>query len=247
MKFSVVTASFNSAKTIEKTLRSVQMQRHSNVEHIIADGASKDNTADIVRQIAPEAKLFVSRDTGIYDGMNNGIQKASGDIIALLNSDDYYAHPDVLADIAAVFERTGADAVFADIAFFDIDQPERTIRHYRSDRFSPSRLKYGIMPAHPGMFLRRHIYDTIGLYAKDFPVSADFEFVARMFSRSQPNYVFHPEIVVRMRPGGMSTAGIGSKFKIYNECIRACRAHNIKTSWFTMLGKYPIKFLDYVS
>jgi glycosyltransferase involved in cell wall biosynthesis len=247
MKFSIVTASFNSAQTIEKTLRSVQEQSHADVEHIIADGVSKDGTADLVRQIAPEAKLFVAPDTGIYDGMNKGIRQASGDIIALLNSDDHYAHPDVLATIAAVFERTGADAVFADIAFFNPDQPERTTRHYRSDRFSPSRLKYGIMPAHPGMFLRRHIYDTLGLYAEDFPVSADFEFVARMFARSHPHYVFHPEIVVRMLPGGMSTAGFGSKYRIYKECIRACRLYNIKTNGFIMLGKYPIKLLDFLN
>jgi hypothetical protein len=153
----------------------------------------------------------------------------------------------VLANIASVFDRTNADAVFADIAFFDPQQPERTIRHYRSDRFSPSRLKYGIMPAHPGMFLRRQVYEAAGLYATNFRVSADFEFVARMFADAQPKYVFHPEIVVRMQPGGMSTSGFRSKFQIYNECLRACRINNVKTSWFTMLGKYPIKLLDYLS
>jgi glycosyltransferase involved in cell wall biosynthesis len=247
MKFSIVTASFNSAKTIEKTLTSVQAQTHPDIEHIIADGASKDDTADIVRSVAPEAKLYVERDSGIYDGMNKGIEKATGDVIALLNSDDYYAHPTVLADIAAIFTKTGTDAVFADIAFFDPANPERNTRHYRSSRFSPARLKYGIMPAHPGMFLRREIYDTLGLYAEGFPLSADFEFVARMFAKGNPSYVFHPEIVVKMLPGGASTRNFTSKIRIYNECIKACLHNGIKTSKLTMLGKYPIKLADYLA
>ncbi|MEY2927967.1 MAG: hypothetical protein RL367_2444 [Pseudomonadota bacterium] len=247
MKFSIVTASFNSAKTIEKTLASVQAQTHGDVEHIIADGASNDGTADLVRREAPEAKLYVEPDKGIYDGMNKGIAKATGDVIVLLNSDDYYAHPGVLTDIAAVFDRTGADAVFADIAFFDPANPDRTTRHYRSNRFSPSRLKYGIMPAHPGMFLKRAIYDTLGPYAEGFPLSADFEFVARMFAKAHPSYVFHPEIVVKMLPGGASTRSFMSKIRIFNECIEACRINGIKTSKLMMLGKYPIKLADYIA
>jgi glycosyltransferase involved in cell wall biosynthesis len=246
MKFSIITASFNSAKTIEKTLASVQAQTYANVEHIVADGDSKDGTADLVRRLAPEAKLFVAPDKGIYDGMNKGIRQATGDVIVLLNSDDYYAHAGVLANVAEVFATTSADAVFADIAFFDPANPDRNTRHYRSDRFSPSRLKYGIMPAHPGMFLKREIYDSLGLYAEGFPLSADFEFVARMFAKGNPHYVFHNEIAVKMMPGGISTRNFGSKVNIFNECIRACRVNGIQTSVLTMLGKYPIKLLDYV-
>ena len=119
MKFSIVTVSFNSSKTIEATLRSVKEQTHPDIEHIVADSASSDGTPDIVRRISPSARLFVERDKGIFDGMNKGIAQATGDVIAILNSDDHYAHPDVLADIAKLFDETGADAVFADIAFFD--------------------------------------------------------------------------------------------------------------------------------
>jgi glycosyltransferase involved in cell wall biosynthesis len=247
MKFSIVTASYNSAKTIEKTLLSVSEQSYGDVEHIVADGRSTDDTANIVKIVSPKAQLFVDKDEGIYDGMNNGIRHATGDVIALLNSDDHYAHKNVLAEIAGVFEKTGADAVFADIAFFDPERNGKITRYYRSDRFSPSRLKFGIMPAHPGMFLRRHIYDKLGLYSKNYPVSADFEFVARMFTRMQPTYAFHREAVVKMLPGGASTQNLASNVQIFRDCLRACKEHGIRTSPVVMLGKYPIKLLDYLN
>ena len=231
---------------MEKTLLSVNSQSHADVEHIVADSQSTDGTTEIVKAVSPDALLFVAKDKGIYDGMNNGIKHATGDIIAILNSDDHYAHPDVLANVAKVFEETGADAVFADIAFFDPEKDGKITRYYRSDRFSPSRLKYGIMPAHPGMFVKRALYDQLGPYAAGFPISTDFEYVVRMFTKANPKYVFHREIAVMMMPGGVSTRSFKSKIDIFNECIRACRAHGIKTSRFTMLGKYPIKLLDYV-
>lgn len=246
MKFSVVTASWNSAKTIRKTIESVKDQAECEYEHIIVDGLSTDGTADIVREHAPNAIFICEKDKGIYDAMNKGVRRATGDVIVMLNSDDYYAHPHVLRDIAAKFAATGAEAVFADIAFFDPANPAKIIRHYRSDRFKPSRIKNGIMPAHPGMFLKREIYDRLGLYAENYPLSADFEFVARMFADDSVNYVFHDDIVVMMLPGGASNNGLKSKKRIFDECLRACRDNGIAASPLTMLGKYPIKMVDYL-
>ena len=247
MKFSIVTACWNSAATIGKTIESVKSQRDADFEHIIVDGLSRDATADIVREHAPGATFISEKDEGLYDAMNKGIRHASGDVVVMLNSDDHYAHPHVLRDVARRFYETGAEGVFADVAFYDPRDTQRIVRHYRSDRFTPARIRNGVMPAHPGMFLRRTVYDRFGLYAhRGYPVSADFEFVARMFAGEGIDYAFHPDIVVMMLPGGASNSGWQSKKRIFDECLRACRDNGIAASTATMLGKYPIKALDYL-
>ncbi len=244
MKFSIVTASYNSAATIGETLNSVRSQTYTNYEHIIADGQSSDRTAEIVRREAPWANLAVERDRGIYDGMNKGIASASGDVVALLNSDDYYADPHVLERVASLFMDNDIDVVFSNVAFFRDGAPEKITRQYNSRIFTPERLAYGIMPAHPGMFLKRRVYQDLGLFKTDYKIASDFEFVARMFTSMSPKYRFMDEITVMMRVGGASTNGIRSNVTILQESLRACKENDISSNYMKMLVKYLIKLTN---
>lgn len=245
MKISVITVAYNAAETIGRTIDSVLSQEYAAIEHIVVDGDSTDGTADIVAKRAPGARLLVEADRGLYDAMNKGISMATGDVVAILNADDYYCHPDVLGRVAAAFDCDGTDAVFGDIGFFRPETPGRIFRRYKSGAFKPSGIKFGLMPAHPGMFLRRRVYERFGSYDISYRIAADFEFVARMFARGGIRYAHLDEVLVLMQAGGASTRSLRSSLTIYRECLRACRANGIASSHFHMLAKYPAKLPQY--
>ena len=247
MKISVVTVSFNAAATIADTIASVQAQDHAELEHIVIDGASTDGTQAIVDRMADHRTVFVSEpDRGLYDAMNKGIARASGDVIGILNADDFYAHASVLSHVAACFaEASPVDAVLGDLAFLAHDPAERRLgRRYRSRRFRPGRIAWGWMPAHPSMFVTRDAYSRVGPYRTDYRISADYEFVARAFGRYGLSYRHLEEILVLMRPGGISTRGVRSKWIINVESVRACRDNGIRSNLLMIMTKYPLKILD---
>jgi glycosyltransferase involved in cell wall biosynthesis len=245
MKFSIITVSFNSEKTISDTLRSVAMQNYPDVEHIVVDAASKDGTiASVERHLRQTGRWISEPDNGLYDAMNKGIALATGDIIGLLNSDDHYADADVLARVANRFAEKNVDAVLCDVGFFQDGAPERIVRRYDSGYFRPARLGWGWMPAHPGMFLTKAVYAEIGGYRTDYSIAADFEFVARAFGSHRATFDHLPEIAVMMRLGGVSTAGLKSKLTINAEVLRACRENGIYSNTAMLLAKYPRKMLE---
>lgn len=245
MKFSIITVSFNSEKTIVDTLRSVATQNHPQIEHIVVDGGSKDGTTTLVKRHLREGGRWISEpDEGLYDAMNKGIAMASGDIIGLLNSDDYYAHADVLSRIAKRFTEKNVEAVLCDVGFFKDSAPERIVRRYDSGYFQPARLGWGWMPAHPGMFMTKAAYEKIGGYRTDYSIAADFEFVARAFGNHRATFDHLPGIAVMMRMGGVSTAGLKSKITINSEVLRACRENGVYSNIGMLLSKYPRKILE---
>lgn len=247
MKISVVTVSYHAAETIEDTMRSVAEQTHPDVEHIVVDGGSNDGTMAIVKQrLRAGGKAISEPDDGLYDAMNKGISLATGDVVGLLNSDDFYASPTVLAHVAGAFESSNVDAVLGDVAYFRGSDPSRTIRRYDSGLFSPRRIGWGWMPAHPAMFLTREAYERVGPYRTDYRIAADFEFVARAFGKQGLSYVHLPEIIVKMRAGGISTAGGGAKLTINREVLRACRENGIRSNALMIASKYPAKLLGYL-
>jgi len=246
MKVSIITVCYNSAATITATLASVAAQRVVDVEHILIDGASKDGTQDIIRQHGTHVARFISKpDRGIYDAMNKGVALATGDIIALLNADDVYAHPDVLSHVLDHFENH-TDAVFGDVAFFRPENPQQTVRRFDSSRFSPGKIGWGWMPAHPALFLRRHVYERVGPFKTDYRIAGDYEFVARAFSRFPLTYKHIPEILVNMQTGGASTSGLRGTIRLNREVLRACRENDIHTNWCKILSKYPAKMLELI-
>lgn len=247
MKISIVTVSFNAAATIAATLKSVASQAFGEVEHVVIDGGSTDGTQDLVRAALRPVDRFVSEpDEGLYDAMNKGVALATGDVIGILNADDVFAGEDVLGRVADVFRRRGVDAVLGDVGFFREGSPDKIVRRYDSGYFRPDRVAWGIMPAHPGMYLTRAAYDRVGHYRTDFRIAADFEFVARAFVKNRISFVHLAEMIVKMRLGGVSTDGLGAKLTINREVLRACRENGIHSNALMIASKYPRKLLELI-
>jgi glycosyltransferase involved in cell wall biosynthesis len=247
MKITVITVAFNASHTIADTLGSVAAQLHQDVEHIVVDGASTDGTLAVIECHGQRVSRLVSEpDHGIYDAMNKGLRLATGDIIGFLNADDVYADPSVLARVSANMEANGLDALFGDAEFVSPRHPERPLRHYRSERFHPERIAWGWMPAHPTLFLRRELYERFGLFRTDYRIAGDFELVARMFHGDTLKYRHVPEVLVRMRTGGVSTGGWRNTLLLNREVLRACRENGISTSLPKILSKYPAKLLEFI-
>ena len=247
MKMSVITICFNSAHTLGDALDSVAGQRHGDVEHVVVDGGSTDDTRAIIERHGAHIARWISEpDNGIYDAMNKGLRLATGDVIGFLNADDVYADRDVLSRVSTVMEHESLDALLGDVEFFRAEDPARTVRRYRSDRFSPDRIAWGWMPAHPALFLRRQVYERFGLFRTDYRIAGDFEFCARIFQDKTLVYRSLPEKLVRMRIGGISTGGWRNTVLLNREVLRACRENGISTNMLKICSKYPAKVLEFL-
>ena len=247
MKISIVTPVYNAERTIARTIESIRSQKDVETEQIIVDGASSDGTLNILKKYESGFSAFISEaDKGIYDAINKGIQLATGDIIGILNADDYYASPDILAKVSSVFKNTPIDAVFGDLEYFHEGNVNKVIRIYRSKHFKPYKLSRGLMPAHPSLFLRRGVYEKYGLFKRDYKIAGDFEFVARIFKDEGLTYSYLPITMVRMQLGGISTQGLSSTILLNKEILRACRENGIKTNYFRLLSRYPRKLMEFL-
>ena len=248
MKISVITAVFNAADTIADTLRSVATQTHPNVEHIVIDGASTDATlARIAEYGAHLAKLVSEPDLGIYDAMSKGLMLATGDVVCFLNADDFYAHTHVLAMVATEMADEKLEALLADVVFVHSSRIDKVVRYYNAQRFQPSRLAFGAMPAHPALFVRRRIFERVGGFKKDYQIAGDFEWVVRAFGGISPviqHYTFLPQALVTMRLGGASTANFKNRWRINLEMRRACRENGIRTNIFKLMLRYLHKLTE---
>lgn len=248
MKVSVITVCFNSAATLAKTLDSVAAQTDAEVEHIVVDGASTDGTPAILAAYQHQlARVISEPDQGIYDAMNKGLRHATGQIIAFLNADDVYARDHVISRVTSIIEREQLDALLGDVAFVSYNDSARILRRYASSRFTPKRIAWGWMPAHPALFLRREVFERVGPFRTDYRIAGDFEFVARVFQSGKLRYWHLPEILVNMRMGGASTAGWRNTILLNREVLRACRENGIPTSLLKILSKYPWKLWEFFS
>lgn len=242
MKISVITVCFNSEANIQKAIDSVAGQTWPSIEHIVIDGASRDGTVAIIQRNLHRIAHFVSEpDTGVYQAMNKGLKLATGDVIAFLNSDDVYHDAQVLETVARIMQDQGLDALYGDVEFFNAAAPEKTVRTYDSGRFSPSRIAWGWMPAHPALFVRRSIYEQFGYFQEDYRIAGDYEFVARIFKNEQLKSSHLSSVLVRMQTGGLSTAGLRATFLLNKEILRACRQNGIASNWMMLLSKYVFK------
>lgn len=245
MKISIVTAVFNGAREIGATLASVEAQDYADIEHVVVDGASTDGTADRVRRDGRRvAKLLSEPDRGVYDAFNKGLALATGDVIGYLNAGDVYEGPGVIAAIAAQFAAPDVEAVFGDVVITEAGQTGKVLRRYRSGGFTPHRLGWGFMPAHPTLFVRRATYDRVGPYDTSYRIAGDFELCIRLFVGQAVRYACLPQVLVRMPRGGLSNSGWRSKWTITREMHRACRAHGIPTSYAKLFARFPVKALE---
>lgn len=239
---SIITVCFNSAQTIRTTIESVLAQTYENIEYVIIDGGSTDGTLDIVREYGERIAAVVSEpDRGIYDAMNKGIRLARGDVIGLLNADDFYVSGDVVAELMDRMQRAGADCVFADVEYVDRNDVDRVVRYYDSSHWTVRKLRWGWIPAHPTFFIKKSWYERCGNYSLEYRIAADFEWLVRIMHQGRPVYSYLKRPVVRMRVGGVSTASWRHRWLLNREIVHACRRHGIWTAMPLVLLKIPRK------
>jgi len=247
IRVSVITAVFNGESSIASTLSSVAAQDYPAIEHILIDGCSSDSTVDRIKQFAgPHAEFISETDTGVYDAFNKGLRRARGDVIAYLNSGDTYTSVRVVSQMVEALSAKGVGAAFADVLIVDRYNMDRVIRRYSSKRFSPAVMAYGIMPAHPSLFLRREIYRGVGEYSTDFRIAGDFELCLRVFVTHDTSYVYLNEAIVRMPDGGLSNRGWRSKFLITQEMRKACHMNGVRSNFAKLCLRFPLKVLELI-
>ncbi len=228
LKISVVTSVFNRDKTIADTLSSVASQDYGSVEHVIQDGASTDGTLDIIKQFArPNVVLDSAPDDGIYDGINKGILRSTGDIVGLMHSDDLFAAPHILSRVAQAMADPDIDGVYGDLDYVAEDDLGRIIRKWRSGEYTPEKLARGWMPPHPSLYLRRAVFDRWGLYDTSFQIAADYDAMLRYLAKGNIRLAYVPEVFVKMRIGGESNRSLARIIQKSREDYRAIHKNGV--------------------
>lgn len=237
MKFSIITASLNSADTIRDAIESVAIQDHSDIEYIVVDGASRDDTMRIVGEYgAMIAKSISAPDENVYEAMNTGIGLASGDVIGFMNSDDFYASSDVISSVAALFEKTDAEAVYGDLYYVGREDVSRLVRYWRSSSFTPGSFARGWCPPHPTFFVRRSVYQQFGGFDPEFPVAGDVELMMRFLEVHRISSEYLPKVLVKMRMGGQTNRSIRNIVHQNRRVMAALRKHGLEDSWARFLA-----------
>jgi len=228
MLFSVITVSYNSQSTIRSAVDSVLAQRGVKLDYIVIDGASMDGTVDALRGYGSRIAQLVSEpDEGIYNAMNKGIGRARGEVVGILNSDDFYADDGVLAAVAKVFEDGTVDCVYGDLDYVDEADTSRVTRAWRSRPYCQGVFQKGWHPAHPTFFVRKSVYDRFGVFNDQLKIAADYEFMLRVLEKAQCKSVYLPKVMVKMRTGGASNRSISSILKANWECFQAWRLNGL--------------------
>lgn len=228
MKFSIVTATFNSRSSIADAIASVAAQTHGDIEHIIVDGNSTDGTLDIINARPNRVRQIICEpDQGIYDALNKGIGAATGDIVGFVHSDDVLAAHDVVAAIAEVFESSGADGVYGDLDYVAREDVGKVIRRWRSRPFAAGLLRRGWMPPHPTLYLKRQVYERHGLFDDSLRIAADYDMVLRVMSDPALRFVYLPKLLVKMRVGGASNRSLANLLSKSREDLLALRRNKV--------------------
>lgn len=250
LKFSLVSVTFNSDATLKDTIESILNQSFPNLEYIVVDGLSKDNTVNVIKEYEPRfngrLKWISEKDNGLYDAMNKGIRMATGDIVGIINSDDFYHRTDILAKVADAFQDKTVQAVYGDVRFVNPDNLDKTVRYYSSKNFSPILFRYGFMPAHPTFFTYRKYFDEFGYYKTDYRIAADYELLIRFLYTYHLKAKYLPLDFMKMRMGGTSTASFKSNLLLNKEIVRACRENGIWTCMPLLFLKYFIKVFELI-
>ena len=245
MKISLITVSFNSASTIKDTIHSVQSQDFKGIEYIIVDGNSTDGTMEIIRSAGNIVSKWISEpDTGIYDAMNKGIKMATGEVVGIINSDDFYFSEQIISAVSKSFADDHVDAVFGNLIVVNPKNHSKVVRTYSSKNWYPEKFARGFMPAHPTFFVRRKYYEQFGLFKTDYKIAADYEMLIRLLYVNKLKYRYLPMTMVVMRKGGVSSNGLKSNLVLNQEILRACRENGIPTNYFLIYSKYFFKLFE---
>lgn len=248
MKVSIITVVYNGAEHIRDCLESVLNQTYPEIEYIVVDGKSSDGTVDIVRSYGAKVAQFVSEpDKGLYDAMNKGIRLATGDVIGLLNADDFYRHDRVIEHMVATFERTGSDAVYGDMLYVDRYNPQKLKRYWRSGWYTEGAFLWGWMPGHLSFFARRWLYEQYGLFRLDMKSAADYELMLRFIHKHGAKLGYMNEVTIVMRAGGISNSSLENRLRANREDRLAWSLNGLKPYFFTLWLKPLRKLGQYIS
>lgn len=250
MKITIITATYNSGATLCDTMESVLRQTYRDIEYLVIDGASKDNTLDIVRNYEPmfngKLKYISEPDKGIYDAMNKGIRMATGDVVGILNSDDFYTTDTVLEQVAQAMAQTDTDAVYGDVHYVEDKDLSRSVRYYSSRYFKRNLMRFGFMPAHPSFYCRRKVYERYGAFDISYKIAADFENLLRLIFVNKIRTEYIPADFVTMRMGGASSSGLKSHRQIMKDHLRALKQNGVFSNVLFLCLRYPYKIGEVV-
>lgn len=243
MKFSIITVVYNN-ECIGTAIESVIRQDYPWIEYIIVDGGSTDHTLDIIGAYRNKIQKVVSEpDLGIYDAINKGIKLATGDILGLLHADDFLSDDNVISRIASVFKQyPGINAAYADVIFTDREDLGKVTRYYSSRHFKPWMFKFGFQPAHPTFYAKRDLFAQYGLYSTRYKIAGDFELLMRFLYIHKVKALYVKDVWVKMRMGGVSTAGLKSLLRLNGEILHACRSNEVYTNTLMVYSKYMVKW-----
>lgn len=249
MKISIITATYNSARTLRDTIESVLNQTYDNIEYIVVDGGSKDDTLDIIKEYEPKfngrMRWISEKDNGIYDAMNKGIGLASGEVVGILNSDDFFTSNLSIENIVRGFD-SNIDMVYGDLHFVNPNDLNKCIRYYSSKIFKSKLMRFGFMPAHPTCYIRKDIYNRYDLYNTKYKIASDFELLLRYIFIIKIRIKYLPIDLVTMRTGGASTESLGSRKMIFKEHKIALKENKVYSNSFLLSLRYIYKVYELV-
>lgn len=237
MKVSIITATYNSEKTVRDTLESVAAQSYEDIEHIFFDGQSQDRTLAIVKEYRHVAKIKSENDNGLYDAMNRGLAMATGDIIGILNSDDVYMDSKVISDVVEVFQKYEVDCVYADLEYVAEDDLSNVVRSWRSGEYEKDSFLRGWMPPHPTFFVRKEVYERHGKFRQDMGSAADYELMLRFLYKEKCRCAYLGRTIVKMRTGGVSNASLKNRWRANQMDRKAWIINGLEPAWYTLYMK----------
>lgn len=246
-KVSIITVTYNSSATIQDTLRSVAQQNYPNIEHIIVDGLSSDNTVELVQQFPHIAKCISEKDKGMYDGLNKGIKMSTGKYVGILNSDDFLSYDEAISTVVDELEKEGTEAIFADVKYISTKDENKIIRYCASKGWKPEKFAKGYMPNHPTYYTAKKNYDLHGYFELDYDICADYELLIKHLYKARLSYKYLPHCLVTMRPGGISNGSLSKRITLNKEIVKACKAHGINTNLIKLSGKLFSKSMEYIN
>ncbi len=237
MKVSVITIAYNSGNSIADAIESVLRQTYPDIEYIIVDGQSKDNTMEIVKSFGSSITKCISEpDEGIYDALNKGIRLAEGDVVGFLHSDDIFAGPDIIADVVALFSEKETDSIYGDLQYVYKNDTSRVFRNWKAGTFSMQKLRFGWMPPHPTFYVKKQVYDKYGLFDTGFDIAADYECMLRFLGKHRITTAYLPRVMVKMRVGGASNRSLKNIIQKSKEDLRAMKVNQFGDI-ITLVGK----------
>ena len=246
MKVSIITVVYNNSNTIKDAIESVLNQTYKNIEYIIIDGASTDGTVEVIKSYGAKIDKAISEpDKGIYDAMNKGIKLATGDVVGILNSDDFYASNDIVEKVIDELQGKYVDSVYGDLVYTDAKNTNKVIRYWKSNSYKKGLFQKGWHPAHPTFFVKKEVYDKYGLFNLDFKIAADYELMLRFLEKYKISSSYIPEIFVKMRLGGESNQSIKNIIKANIESYNAWKVNKLDINPFQMLLKPLSKLLQF--